>query len=175
MVLLHGFGRSGLSLWQLEHFLKQAGYDVINVNYPSTILPIDQLVEDYLPRRLAKRLATGGGRVHFVTHSMGGVLLRGYLQRHPPVNLGRVVMLAPPNQGSEAADFWSRSRGLRLFAGPNLARLGTNPESGPRAFGRVQFDLGVIPAQNLCRFSRSCCRRNRTMARSRLLPRKFRE
>ncbi len=144
VVLLHGFGRSGLSLWQLERFLKQAGYEVINVSYPSTILPLDQLVEEYLPRRLTERLAARGGRVHFVTHSMGGVLLRGYLRRHPPENLGRVVMLAPPNQGSEAADFWNRSRGVRLFAGPNLAALGTNPESGPRAAGPVQFDLGVI-------------------------------
>ena len=144
VVLLHGFGRSGLSLWRLEHFLKQAGYDVINVSYPSTILPLDQLAEEYLPRRLAERLAAHDGLVHFVTHSMGGVLLRGYLRRHAPVNLGRVVMLAPPNQGSEAADFWGRSRGVRLFAGPNLAALGTNPESGPRALAPVQFDLGVI-------------------------------
>ena len=87
---------------------------------------------------------TDSGRVHFVTHSMGGILLRYYLSQRDIPSLGRVVMLAPPNQGSQVVDKFGPLPGFRLLNGPAGLQLGTRADSVPRQLGGVSFDLGVI-------------------------------
>ena len=82
--------------------------------------------------------------VHFVTHSMGGVLVRYFLSRHRPENLGRVVMLSPPNQGSEAADHLRDSALYEWFNGPAGQQLVTGPDGLPSQLGPVDFPLGII-------------------------------
>ena len=84
------------------------------------------------------------GRVSFVTHSLGGVMVRAYLAQHPMPQLGRVVMLAPPNHGSEYVDV---AGDWRLFAGllgPTAAQLGTAPTSLPNRLPGADFEVGVI-------------------------------
>jgi triacylglycerol lipase len=143
VVLLHGLRRTSLSMKLIEWRLRHCGYRVLNINYP-TRKPISEIAERFLPASLEKQLGATHGPVHFVTHSMGGIVLRQYLADHPMENLGRVVMLAPPNQGSELADFYAKSSLLRLIAGPNLAALGTSPNDVPALLGPVQFELGVV-------------------------------
>lgn len=143
VVLLHGLSRTERSMKRLEAALSRAGYQVINIGYPASRRPIEDLSAD-LGARLAEIRKTPGRRVHFVTHSFGGILLRYHLKADPLPNLGRVVMLGPPNGGSELADLLTKAPLVKKAGGPNRRRLGTGPGDIPALLGPVDFDLGVI-------------------------------
>jgi alpha-beta hydrolase superfamily lysophospholipase len=153
VVLLHGLGLGRWAMARLEHSLRAEGYRTVNLTYPSRTLPLEQLAAEWLPAQLRSRRVAAAARVHFVTHSMGGIVLRTWLREEqrknggrPPAGLGRVVMLAPPNQGSAVADRLRRFPPFRWFTGVNGARLGTGADSLPRALGPwpAEIDLGVI-------------------------------
>ncbi len=144
VVLLHGLGLNRLAMARLACGLRRDGYRVINLSYDSRRIPLEQLATDWLPGVLRIHKTDTAARVHFVTHSMGGILLRLHLRDHRPANLGRIVMIAPPNQGSEVADKLRENSLFRLFTGVNGRRLGTGPESLPRQLGPLQADLGII-------------------------------
>ena len=144
VVLLHGLARSENSLFLLQQVLEFHQYRVVNHTYPSEDAPIDDLVR-YVGQAAAE---CGTDRLNFVTHSLGGILVRAWLgQQHPP-NLGRVVMLAPPNHGSEIVDTLDENDLLRRvvtwFNGPVTRQLGTDADSVPNRLPPVDFDLGVI-------------------------------
>ena len=141
VVLLHGLGRSDRSMRPLADRLGAAGYAVRNLDYPSTELTPEQLTA-LLERELASCCAAAP-RLHFVTHSLGGVLVRAYLAQHRPANLGRVVMLAPPNHGSELVDSLESSL-LRALLGPTAMELGTGAQSLPNRLPPPWFEVGVI-------------------------------
>lgn len=143
VILLHGLGRTSWSLWRLEQALQADGYQVINITYPSRENSIEDLTRDYLGPLIARQRAAP--RLHFVTHSMGGILLRCYLRDHAVPNLGRVVMLAPPNAGSELADRLKTTWLYRTVDGPAGQQLGTTglPSAlGPWPAGAGE--LGII-------------------------------
>ena len=144
VVLLHGVAMPALVMRRVARTLERDGYRVINLGYPSRTLPIEQIAADYLPARLAARGIADAPRLHFVTHSMGSLVLRLYLRDHRPANLGRVVMLGPPNHGSRAADHAAQHAFFRLIAGRNVARLGTGPQAIVRMLGPADYDLGII-------------------------------
>jgi len=143
VVLLHGLGRTRLSMNWLANRMQQQGYAVMNIAYPSTRRNVADLA-DHLNQELQAREIGRARQVHFVTHSFGGIVVRAYLKRHRPSNLGRVVMLAPPNQGSELAHRLRGNWVFRMFAGPSGQELGIDPSSTPIALGAVDFPLGVI-------------------------------
>ncbi len=144
VLLLHGIARRSGSLASLERAVSAAGYRTLNLDYPSRRKPLEELVEDV--HRMAGDFMDGhDGSVHFVTHSMGGLLARAYVVRHRPAAMGRVVMLAPPNQGSEVADLLSGNGLYRRFFGPAGAQLGTRRDRPVRdLLGTVDYPLGVI-------------------------------
>lgn len=144
IVLLHGLGRTSLSMKRLEWHFRGQGYRVINRTYPSHRKMIEPLADEWLESLLASKISTSDSKVHFVTHSLGGIVLRQYLCNHHLPNLGRVVMLAPPNQGSELADFLSRYGFFRWLIGPSFAQLGTAETCLPQQLKAVDFPLGVI-------------------------------
>ena len=153
VVLLHGLGLGSWAMARLERSLRAEGYRTINLPYPSRTLPLEQLAAEWLPAQLRARVIATALHFHFVTHSMGGIVLRAWLREEqrknggrPPAGLGRVVMLAPPNQGSAVADRLRRFPPFRWFTGVNGARLGTDAVSLPRTLGPwpAEIDLGII-------------------------------
>ncbi len=141
VVLLHGLARTEASFAILEEVLEQRGYTVVRPGYPSTEAPIQQLVDQTLPPAVAQ---CGNTRVHFVTHSMGGILVRYWLLRDRPVNLGHVVMLGTPNQGSQLVDQLDDLEVFGWLNGPAGQQLGTGATSLPRRLPPVDYPVGVI-------------------------------
>ncbi len=144
VILLHGLARTENSMRKLQRAAADAGYVVANLGYPSRDASVEALAEDIIPRSLRQCAVADTQRIHFITHSLGGILVRYYLKHHRPDNLGRVVMLSPPNQGSEAADKLKEMKFYELFNGPAGQQLVTGPGGLPEKLGPVDYPVGII-------------------------------
>lgn len=144
VVLIHGLNRSYRAMKPMADALDEAGYSVANVDYPSQSGPVETLAPLAVGTGLTECRNAGATQIHFVTHSIGGILLRYSHYSSPIPDLGRVVMLAPPNQGSEVIDIARDWPTTELLAGEAGMQLGTDPESMPKMLGPVDFELGVI-------------------------------
>ena len=142
VILLHGLARTHRSMNKMAAALDAAGYHTINMDYPSRRKSIEDLALGVIPGALRQCRAASGREIHFVTHSMGGILLRYYLSLHPIDGLGRVVMLSPPNMGSEVVDALKDKWYYKWYNGPAGAQLGTDGIAA--VLGPVDFPLGVI-------------------------------
>lgn len=142
VVLLHGLGRTDRSMGPLEDRLSSAGFLVHSISYPSMRLSLPELTA-FIEQELAT-CCGASSRLHFVTHSLGGILVRAYLAERRPSHMGRVVMIAPPNRGSEISDLIRRSCLLRVVLGPIAPQLGTEEDSFPNRLPPPWFDLGII-------------------------------
>jgi len=144
VILLHGLCRTTRSMAKMECALTEAGYKVQNVSYPSRTTSIQQLADDAIGKAVGDCQRDGAVKINFVTHSLGGILVRSYLARHSIPSLGRVVMLAPPNQGSEVTDKLGGWFLYKWINGPAGSELGTDTNSTPNKLGLANFPVGVI-------------------------------
>lgn len=144
VVLMHGLGRTAQSFTKMAHHLAQNGFDVLNIDYPSRKYDIETLTEQFIRPAIEKHCPDKNRKVHFVTHSMGGIVVRHLLQAYPRNNLGRIVMLSPPNEGSEVVDFLKDRALIRKIMGPAFNQLSTGPEGFTNTLGDIKGDVGVI-------------------------------
>lgn len=126
VILLHGLGDVKLSMLKLEIALKDEGYTTKNIGYSTTGETIESLAKKELSEVVERYKKIGFKKIHFVTHSMGGLIVRYYLQDHTLPTGSRIVMLSPPNHGSEIADHFLESKFYKLIVGDVGQELATN-------------------------------------------------
>lgn len=146
VILLHGLARTDASMEPIEKFLNRSGYHAVNYHYPSRQYTIEELAQKEIPQAL-KQCPQDVKKVHFVTHSMGGIVLRQYLRQSSIEKIGKVVMLGPPNHGSEVVDKLGKYEFFKLLNGPAGLQLSTSAHSMPNSIGAwtaSSGELGVI-------------------------------
>jgi triacylglycerol esterase/lipase EstA (alpha/beta hydrolase family) len=145
VVILHGVAINTRFTARLARLIAAAGYEVHNLDYPSRSVALADLGPHWLASKLGELGLERAPRLHFVTHSMGGLIVRGLLAAHRPANLGRVVTIAPPHQGSAISDRLRQLPIIWSIIGRNLGALGTGPDAYWRTLPqRADFELGVI-------------------------------
>lgn len=143
VVVLHGIVRTHRSMNKVARHLKKNGFEVLNLGYPSRLHKVETLAQN-LQQKITRFNSKGFSKLHFVGYSMGGLIIRCLLKHYRPQNLGRVVFLATPHHGSEAADFWKDNFFYRWLFGPAGCELGTTDDMLPAKLGPVDFEAGVI-------------------------------
>ncbi len=142
VIFLHGLARTANSMQKIANTFEEQGFAVANIDYPSREHPIEVLAPLAIEQGLAQ--CPEATKIHFITHSLGGILVRYYLKQNELPNLGRVVMLAPPNQGSEVVDNYLAIPGFVMFNGPAVKQLGTDNNSMPINLGKAEFEVGIV-------------------------------
>lgn len=143
-MLLHGISRTARSFRKMETALVSAGFVALNLDYASRRKPLAALAEDIRPaiERFAEEI---DGAIHFVGHSMGGLLVRVYLAKYRPQRLGRVVMLGTPNGGSEIADGLKNFLPFRAWFGPAGQQLGTERDAATHGLlPAIDYPVGIV-------------------------------
>ena len=143
VILLHGLGDVKLSMLKLESALKNEGYMTKNIGYSSTGETIESLAEKELSEVVERYKKIGFEKIHFVTHSMGGLIVRYYLQEHNLPAGSRIVMLSPPNHGSEVADHFQESKFYKLIVGDVGQELATDSNILSK-FKPIIPEVGII-------------------------------
>ncbi|MEO0795047.1 MAG: alpha/beta fold hydrolase [Verrucomicrobiota bacterium] len=142
VVLIHGLAASGANMWHIEETLDAEGYRVLNVEYPSMSYSLEELAPAI--RAVVDEYVGDAPKIHFVTHSMGGILLR-MIQRDDPIEqIGRVVMLAPPNHGSYAVNVFEGIEPFESAIGPAGLALRDGDNAFLEHLGTPDFEFGVL-------------------------------
>ncbi|MEW8470361.1 MAG: alpha/beta fold hydrolase [Candidatus Thiodiazotropha sp.] len=142
VVLLHGLGRSNIAMWRLAGRLEDAGYDVQQVGYSSINTTTDEVIAD-ITKQIDDCCASEKRIVHFVGHSLGGLLIRAYLQENILKQLGNTVLIGTPNKGTEIADQLKGNCLVELLV-PMATALGTDERSLPKTLEFPYYPVGVI-------------------------------
>lgn len=143
VIILHGIFRTSNHMKPLANHLTRMGYEVINLDYPSTRFSLEELI-DSTAQEIDARTPDKTRTVHFVGYSMGSLVARGIVTKHRPAHLGRLVLLAPPNHGSEVADLLKNISLYKKLYGPAGQQLTTNNTATETLCGPVDYELGII-------------------------------
>ena len=144
VILMHGLGRTYRSMGEMEEILREAGYHTVNLDYPSRKKTIEQIASDDVPEAIEECQVYDPEAIHFVTHSLGGIIARKVIKDNRPESLGKVVMLSPPNKGSNIVDALRESWYYRWVNGPAGQQLTTSVDSLPNMLGPVDYPVGII-------------------------------
>lgn len=146
VILLHGIGRSPASMQDMEEALQRNGYHTLNIGYPSLDQSIPDISQWLRKTHLTESFWQQASKVHFVTHSMGGLVAQHYLAEYksviPAGKMGRAVMLGPPHQGSEVADTLDALPPYHWYYGPAASELTTKRH--PAESEDIWYELGII-------------------------------
>lgn len=141
VILIHGIGRSSKSFFGMAKQLADADYCVVGFDYPSTRISIQDSTE-FLHRTLGS--LKGIESIDIVCHSMGGLLLRAYLQKHKEPRFHRAVMLGVPNKGAQMADFLKNNRLFKAVLGPAGQQLVTGKDGLISQLPAPDFEFGIL-------------------------------
>lgn len=145
VILIHGLSRSHYSMMKLEKFLELHDYKVVNQDYPSSKKSITEIANEEIPLMVNACLKYHPDNIYFVTHSMGGVILRQYLQTHNMPKPTRIVMLGPPNHGSPLAKLFHNNLLFKMIMGPAGQELTTESTSlVNRLDPYLPYQVGII-------------------------------
>lgn len=142
VVMLHGILRSSLHMKNLENLLKNNGYEVFNLDYPSTKKDIQSIATKV--NEQVQDLCVENKAIHYIGYSMGGLILRAMLADYKPKNLGKVIQLASPNHGSEVADFFKKNWLYKKILGPAGSQLVTDCKEFDNSFSKFDCELGIV-------------------------------
>ena len=142
IIFIHGLGRTSLSMMHLQKIFERDGYKTLNIHYASHKQSIEESAT-YL-KKIIKKNVDNSSTLHFVTHSLGGLVVRTCLKDEKSAHVGRVVMMCPPNQGSELATCLQNYWLYKKILGPAGQQLGIDFDDYPHQLGPVHFQLGVI-------------------------------
>ena len=131
-------------MWTMEEKLREAGYHTVNLDYPSRKKTIEQIASEHVPEAIGECQTYNAEAIHFVTHSLGGIITRQVIKDKRPESLGKVVMLSPPNKGSTIVDALKGSWYYRWINGPAGQQLTTSSNSLPNTLGPVDYPVGII-------------------------------
>lgn len=148
VILLHGLNRSARSMRKMSMALAADGYDVCSINYPSRYFTVATLANEYVLPKINACVSTTTEAVNFVTHSMGGIIVRQLDEDLKFYPQGRIVMLSPPNQGSEVVDRMSNTWYFQQLAGPAGNELGTTEAGLPKSLPKPTMPFAVIAARH---------------------------
>ena len=142
VVLLHGLGRTRAAMWPLAVRIEKAGFDVVRIGYDSLRHSPEQILAE-VGQQIDACCANRPEPVHFVGHSLGGLIIRAYLAGHELRTRGRVVLIATPNSGTPLVDSYNDAWWMDL-AGPTAKSLGTGLDSFPNSLPKPDYPVGVI-------------------------------
>jgi triacylglycerol lipase len=145
VVLLHGLGRTSFSMRRLEKFLMRAGFRVLRYGYRSRRDDMTTIVTGLKSQLGVWQEAYNPNAFHFVTHSLGGIVVRALLAQELDMRIGRIVMLAPPNHGSEIIDFWRSKPWLRAFFGRIMGDVALSLHTGADSLSNTLPRLADYP------------------------------
>lgn len=147
VLLVHGLWRTGNAMNSIAEDLAEWGYHPVIISYPSTEHDIPTLANKWIAEGLQQCEKSGARKYHIVTHSMGGILVRHYLQQHTLPAGSRIVMLSPPNQGAELSEKFGKEEWFEWIAGPAAISLTKQPDGIIRKLAPIQGEIGIIAAQ----------------------------
>ena len=146
VVLVHGLWRSGFAMRSIASDLEDYGFHTVSIDYPSTEMEIPELTKQYLPDGIQHCKETGAQQIHLVTHSMGGILARQYLQSNTLPEGSKVVMLSPPNQGSKLSEKFGEYWWYQWMTGPAAISLTQKEDGIINRLQAVNEPIGIIAA-----------------------------
>lgn len=154
IVLVHGFMRSKLNMAAFRHTFKKEGYSVVNWCYPSKKYKIEDHADELVYKLQALAKEHPGKPISFVTHSMGGLIVRCALN-HPQcpkeATMGRAVLVAPPNRGSICARKLHQIPPVRWLLGKYAGmQLMTTEKDGFDALGTFPKNMPVLVIAGSC-------------------------
>lgn len=142
VVLLHGLGRGKSIMDKMEVRMSAAGYSPVLIGYESIGRTPEEILAD-VTGQLNAVTADTSRRIHFVGHSLGGLLVRAYLDSSRLPRLGKVVLIGSPNKGTPLVDYFRDAWVLKL-AGPIAAALGTDKNNFPHTLRAPYYPVGII-------------------------------
>ena len=142
VVLLHGWAKSGKCMEAIERNLQKEGFHTINISYPSRENTIDEIIEKYIHPNIPPNNCS---EIHFIGHSMGGIVTRYYLSKYKPSNLGKVILIASPNQGSELVQKFQTTKWIANILGPGCLQIAKN-STLLTSIAKPYYKVGIISA-----------------------------